>query len=296
MKGQSMMRSCVAWVLLTWGMAGTLISGTIQNAPDLIAYDGFTDYVPAPLGGTNGNGGVGWTNAWTTNIYSRVVTPTRPLAYVNGNIAVLGGSRAMCWPGAGPFFDWSAPAVQTAARGIPKQQRDLYFSCLCAYTNGTIGAAHLFALTTMPYLDIPGGNRQSGVFFGRLDGTAELGGTAHNDDCWQPGSRIGSEFPTINQTYLMVGKMTWSSVSNGFVQTDGWINPDNRFAPSGFHGVSRAPVVSIGGFTSVYLQAMCLGPLGHPDSIHMLMDEVRIGPTWQSVFPVDALGTVMRLK
>ena len=105
---------------------------------------------------------------------------------------------------------------------------------------------------------------------------------------------IGTNLPVINQTYLLVGKMSWSAAANAFVLADGWINPNNRNAPSGFHGVATGPQVCADGLSSFYLQAIALGPT-NMTGVHMLMDEVRVGPTWQSVFPYNG-GTVHMVK
>lgn len=282
------------WIVLVcalafWGSTNRVISDSFYNQPDMIAYDGFTSYSQGSLGGANGNGGTGWTNAWSSDSYASIVEPPAPLVYRNGNVEVYGGSRAMRWLGTGSFFG-GAMTLRSVSRGIDNQQRDLYFSCLCAYTNGTF-SGHSYAVGVLGYLD--SGNTQTGAFFGRFN--VDMLGAAVHSDYWNSSvSYLGSSLPVINETYLLVGKLTWSASDNAYVQTDAWINPDDRFAPSGLHGVATpSPVrkVNEGGFERLVLQALWLGP-SNDTGIHLLMDEVRVGPDWESVFPYYIRGTM----
>jgi hypothetical protein len=262
---------------------------TITPTPERLAYDGFS-YAPGGIGGRSG--GIGWTNAWSDETHVDVVSLAAPLVYSNGNVEVSGGLSAVRFNGTVGF---TAAAIQ---RGIPvlRTITNLYMSCLVAYTNGTLqGWRTAFIGRNYPSV-APAADRQTGVGFGSIGGVTGVGWVAH---CDMP-VQLGSVKPVINTTYFLVAKLTWSQGADAIVQAEGWINPTDVNSESGTAlghalGAPQTPyTLDAGGLRTAWLGNFD-NTDSDPNKAQFLMDEIRVGTTWRSVFP-PGRGSLLRIQ
>jgi hypothetical protein len=90
---------------------------------------------------------------------------------------------------------------------------------------------------------------------------------------------------------LMVTNLTWNASTDAFVLAEGWINPTDINSETGSalahaYGAPQTPYFAwdAGGVRTAWL-----GNFDNDDNdtnkVQFLMDEIRVGTTWNSVFP-----------
>lgn len=186
----------------------------------LLGYDGFETYTAGQaLAGKNG--GLGFTAAWASN--SQPVVSNASLQYVNGQLAVDGGSKAVKVFGPGETLN----VDNIANRRFATQTGPVYWSLLFRVDDATGDNDFIqFILSNDTDHDNSGSygyrrkadpNTTQG-FFARVRSTSDQ---TYNT----------SQYATTGQTYFLVGK--FFPVGASYAQTDLWVNPTTATEPTG---------------------------------------------------------------
>ena len=235
----------------------------------LVSYDGFESYAEGALNGSNG--GAGWDSAWTG--VSGVDVVSGGLSYVNGDITINGGSRALAVTGA----DDNAflRSFDTTSLG-----NEIYFSFLM---NSALAAGDDFFNVFLTDAASTGTNttKKSPGGIGDLStSVAEFGARMNRNGNVQDVS--GSSY-VAEQTYLLVGRISnaGASESSGanFDMVELWVNPT-----SGSLGLADAVVdsnvtgTSVGSLTRIGMRSVNLS-----GGDTLILDEFRVGSDAASV-------------
>lgn len=265
---------------------------------EVLVSDGF-DYDAGEIDGKDG--GVGWSDTWLLgdvvfelDASLGVVEPETPLIYaIPGGGFINGGDKAL-----GLHFEAEADVALRDGNAVTRPLEDIidadeiYYSYLYQYNGDGTPEGGLFDNNDFVvwYFNSTGGpqmglkaNGGSGEvvddFTGRVSGAF-----APPQQALAPGVDISEEAGTLNDTWLVVGKVSradHSDAEDDYDQFDLWINP----AP----GDAGAPHATATAVAEDSLQTE-LGSIGMRifDSVPggvlaMTWDELRVGETWEDV-------------
>lgn len=237
----------------------------------LVSYDGFESYAEGGLNGSNG--GSGWDSAWTG--VSTVNVASGGLSYVNGDITINGGSRALAVTGAND--NAFLRSFDTTSLG-----NEIYFSFLM---NSALAAGDDFFNVFLTDAASTGTNttKNSPGGIGDLStSVAELSTRMARNASYKDAADSGY---VAGQTYLLVGRISNAGASDGtganFDMVELWVNPT-----SGSLGLADAVVdnnvtgASVGSLTRIGLRTANLSAAGGD---LLILDEFRVGSDAASV-------------
>ena len=236
--------------------------------PPQFASEGFS----YPTGDLNGRfGGVGWLTSWAaTTAHESVVQPATPLQYaIPGGALVDGGDRALAITG---NADPNPLATRTLLN--PFDGNDVYISFLLRWAAGTVGQ-----------------NDFVSVYFGNTGGP-QIGvkGNENTTDPNRPDffvrttSANNTHFGNItdDSTFFIVGHLLKNASAN-YNQFELWVNP--AYGDWGSPDVVSAIADSgVSFFSLVGLRSVNLDT-----GEEVLLDELRIGTTWDEVVPLGMI-------
>ncbi|HUT35971.1 MAG TPA: PEP-CTERM sorting domain-containing protein [Planctomycetota bacterium] len=236
------------------------------TAPPYV-HEPFT-YDPGDLNGRTG--GTGWLSAWNaTTSNESVVSPSPPLTYASGPRSVDGGDRALAITGNGP--NNGSDPLATRTLGQVWSASDVYVSFLLRWAEGSVD-----------------NNDFVTIYFGNTGGPT-IGVKGNQGDGSGPEDFVvrttGSNsiyFDSIadnETTYFLVGHLMKGGSGN-YETFDLWVNPS--YNDQGVADVTASGSSGISSFSLIGLRASGLSG----DTV--LLDEVRIGTSWDDVFPLSA--------
>lgn len=246
--------------------AQLVLPNVIVGPIPLYAHEPFT----YPLGDLNTrNGGTGWNSAWgATTAFESVISPTPPLQYASGPALVEGGDRALAITGN------ADPILATRTLRQTWSANDVYISFLLRWAQGTVNRNDFVALwlgnSGGPSIGIKGdrdtANPSDPDIFARTSSSPTT--TAYSTNI------------TDDTTYFVVGHLIKGGSGN-YETYQLWVNPayEDMSVPDAIStGNSGVSSFSLVGLRSVNL-----------DSGEMvLLDELRLGTSWEDVFPLNA--------
>ena len=271
------------------------------TSADVLVSDSF-DYDPGPVDGQDG--GEGWFDSWLvadalfeTDFKLDVVEPASPLIYAlpEGGF-VNGGDRALRFSNDDPE---AVLANESMALTRPLDDLidadEVYFSFLYRYdgdgtdTGGFINdndfVVWWFNSAGGPQLGLKGNGGDGSVaddFVGRVSGAF-----APPQQAYAPGIDISEEAGTLNDDWLVVGKMSRagnSEAEDDYDQFDLWINPGLGDVDTPDASGKAVPEDSL----AVELSSIGMRIFNEEPGDAMIWDELRIGETWEDV--VSAIG------
>lgn len=240
----------------------------------LVAQESFESYNPSTLTTLkNAGGGLGWSGDWESNATSGTLDVVSRSLAAGG---VSGGGQAARLQN----INGGGNAGYALSRQFPRQTGDVYASFLLRadqlsgnefvnvyLSDGLIeagdSAEQYGAGITLAKADLP--------FFVRI-GNSSLGATST--------TTVTSVNPV--QDFLVVLKVS-KTVSQFYQQADLWVFDANEVIP----GSETAPLTSVNRAANPNgLSRINVRTLNIADGETLLLDEIRIGTTWDSVAPI----------
>jgi len=289
--------------LLSVGYLASLLLFVLAScvSADVLVSESF-DYDPGPI--LDQDGGEGWFEPWVvsdalldTDFTLDVVSLERPLIYAlpEGGF-VNGGDRAFRFSNDSPE-EVLANETSAMSRGIDEviDADEVFFSFLYRYdgdgseTGGFINdndfVVWWFNSAAGPQTGLKGNlGNGSGPddFVGRVSGAF-----AAPQQAYAPGIDISEEAGTLNNDWLVVGKMSkagHSDAEEDYDQFDLWINP----ALADEDAPLATATGAAGDALEFELSTIGLRIFNEEPGDAMIWDELRIGETWADV--VGAIG------
>lgn len=235
--------------------------------PEFAAYDGFEDYTPGLLNG-QGSAGGGWTIPWVAYT-TAVEVVAESLSYKSGDVEVNGGTQAVQIVG----ID-RQDAMRRIFTGL--EGPVVYFSAL-VQRRTPISGDHMLSVALKDQTLGSASDHTAGFDFGYPDGeiNAELHSTI------QTRSRVSSGVSVVsNQTFFIVTRLSRYGDDQHYESSEILVNPSTSTEPE--TGWTQATLESV---KSSILDKINVRTYFLSGNDTELLDEIRIGTTYESVVP-----------